>query len=153
MFSKEDILARLQNGEDASAIAQEMADTLNAAVAESNEAAEAKAREIEETANRNERELGLVPIVESVIAYTKQFYPSLYNALKEDLKDEDCTTRDVAHDFVELLDAATEWIEKVSPAIDDLIDSIEASIGNVAKSKEQKDEIGDTLDKWLKSLG
>ena len=75
MYDKENILARLQNGEDAQDIANEIADLLNAAVAEHAEAEEAKRLQAAKEAEKvNAANL----VVEHGKAFLKTYYPDLY---------------------------------------------------------------------------
>ena len=76
MFNKNDILSRLQNGEDASAIANEFADMLNAVIQEK---AEAEAAVKEKNAKLNDtREL-----TEHIFNYMKKWYPDLSLDMEE----------------------------------------------------------------------
>ena len=56
MYTKDDIMARLQKGDDPQAIANEIADTLNAAFAEYEENQKAKQREKEKEAAKRDSE-------------------------------------------------------------------------------------------------
>lgn len=71
MYDKNEILVRLQNGEDPQDIANEIADLLNAAVAEYSEAEEAKKLQAEKV---NAADL----VVEHGKAFLKIYYPDLY---------------------------------------------------------------------------
>ena len=70
MFDKNDILSRLQNGEDASAIANEFADMLNAVIQEK---AEADAAAKEKNAKLNDTRA----LSETIFNYIKKWYPNL----------------------------------------------------------------------------
>lgn len=75
MYDKNTILARLQNGEDAQDIANEIADLLNAAVAEHAEAEEAKRLQAAKEAEKvNAADL----VVEHGKTFLKTYYPDLY---------------------------------------------------------------------------
>ena len=75
MYDKADILARLQNGEDAQTIANEIADLLNEAVAEHAEAEEAKRLQAAKEAEKvNAADL----VVQHGNAFLKTYYPDLY---------------------------------------------------------------------------
>lgn len=68
MFKPEDILARLQNGQDAGAIAQEFTDALNKAIAEQS-AAQNKYQE------RQEKIVGAQAILNDAFNFVDEFYP------------------------------------------------------------------------------
>lgn len=70
MFTKEDILARLQNGESTDAIAQEMANALNAAAAEKKALdAELAAKEKEEARVLNAKRAAVDDMLDAVCDY------------------------------------------------------------------------------------
>ena len=70
MFTKEDILARLQNGETADSIAQEMANALNEAQAEKNVLdAEIAAKEKEEARVLNAKRAAVDNMLDAVADY------------------------------------------------------------------------------------
>lgn len=75
MYDKNEILVRLQNGEDAQDIANEIADLLNAAVNEYAEAEEAKRLQAAKEAEKvNAANL----VVDHGRAFLKTYYPDLY---------------------------------------------------------------------------
>ena len=71
MYNVNDILARLQNGESADAIAQSFADALNGAIQKQQEekAAEAKRHE--------DKVAALTDIIDNVIDFIEEFYPDM----------------------------------------------------------------------------
>ena len=68
MYNVNDILARLQNGESADAIAQSFADALNGAIQ----------KQQEEKAKRHEDKVAaLTDIIDDVINFIEEFYPDM----------------------------------------------------------------------------
>ena len=70
MFDKNDILSRLQNGEDATAIANEFANMLNAVIQEKAEADAAANK-------KNEKLCATRELTEHIFNYMKKWYPDL----------------------------------------------------------------------------
>lgn len=73
MFNMEELLARLQNGEDATVIANEFAGVLNNAIQE--QAKIAEAQKIEETRNADAQF-----VVDTIVDFLKKYYPELAGA-------------------------------------------------------------------------
>ena len=104
MYDVNDILARLQNGENADAIAQEFADALNGAIQKRNEekaAADRKAEKIET----------LIWILDDIIDFVKEFYPELI--VDEDIE---VTPEDVER-IIEVLDVYVPKFKEMNAAL------------------------------------
>lgn len=104
MYDVNDILARLQNGENADAIAQEFADALNGAIQKRNEekaAADRKAEKIET----------LICILDDVIDFVEEFYPELI--VDEDIE---VTPEDVER-IIEVLDVYAPKFKELNAAL------------------------------------
>ena len=71
MYNVNDILARLQNGESADAIAQSFADALNGAIQKQQEEKAAVAKRHEE------KVAALTDIIDDVIDFIEEFYPEM----------------------------------------------------------------------------
>lgn len=104
-FTKEDILARLQNGETADAIASEMANALNEAQAEKKALdAEKVAKEQEEARVLNAKRAAIDDMLDAVCDY-------LIAAGEEDLVEE---AKDIDTDkVIELLDGSIEMAKSL----------------------------------------
>ena len=77
MYDKADILARLAKGEEAQAIADEIAYTLNSAIAEFEKQKEA---EKAQAASQKRKEDLAKQILDAILDYAKEFYPDFYDA-------------------------------------------------------------------------
>ena len=77
MYDKADILARLAKGEEAQAIADEIAYTLNSAIAEFEKQKEA---EQAQAASQKRKEDLAKQILDAILDYAKEFYPDFYDA-------------------------------------------------------------------------
>ena len=128
MYDKNEILVRLQNGEDAQDIANEIADLLNAAVAEHAEAEEAKKRQAAKEAEKvNAADL----VVEHGKAFLKTYYPELY------VSDfETATGKDLIEFVDEMLHEYHEFKKSIKN-LDQLIADLE-TIKPKAKKEEPK---------------
>ena len=133
MFDTNELLARLQNGESADAIAQEMASALNDAIAE---------HQKEEAAKNNQaadaRDLAL-----NVIAYIGEYHPSLYDAMFEDQSKEamDANVEDVTDTIVKTL----AEIETAIPVLTKMA-GLRKVVHQHAKTAD------DILNDWLKTI-
>ena len=141
MFTEKDILARLQNGEDAQTIANEMAAMINAAnkaYAEQKAAEEAaKAAEEQKKALNLQKTADLQDILDQFAAWFQEYYN--IDASKE-LK---------ADSIVDLIDSVQEYM--------DAFKGLEMVIGKkpavkVIKSNT-KPSADDTINQFLKQMG
>ena len=104
MYNVDDILARLQNGENADAIAQEFADALNGAIQKKNEAQAAADRQADKVAT-------LTYILDEIIEFVAEFYPELIT--DEDLE---VTPEEVEH-IIEVLDVYAPKFRELNAAL------------------------------------
>lgn len=109
MYNVNDILARLQNGESADAIAQSFADALNGAIQKQQEekAAEAKRRE--------DKVAALTDIIDDVIDFIEEFYPDMIpNGTNLEISAED------VEGIVEALDDSIPKFKELGAALAEL---------------------------------
>ena len=104
MYDKDTILARLQNGEDAQAIANEIADVLNSAVAEHIEAKEAAAK-------INQKKDAAQNVIDTIFNFIEVYYPEIYS---DDIRDF------TGADLIEMIDEAVAETMKVKKSIKNL---------------------------------
>lgn len=104
MYDVNDILARLQNGENADAIAQEFADALNDAIQKRNEEKAAADRKADKVAT-------LTYILDEIIEFVEEFYPELI--VDEDLE---VTPEDVER-IIEVLDVYAPKFKELNAAL------------------------------------
>ena len=107
MYDLNDILARLQNGENADAIAQEFADALNGAIQKRNEEKAAADRKADKVAT-------LTYILDEIIEFVEEFYPELI--VDEDLE---ITPEDVEN-VIEVLDVYTPKFKELQESLANL---------------------------------
>ena len=74
MYTKDDIMARLQKGDDPQAIANEIADTLNAAVAEYEENQKAAQKEKEAAKRNSEKQKDMAELCRRFWKYMQKYY-------------------------------------------------------------------------------
>ena len=74
MYTKDDIMARLQKGDDPQVIANEIADTLNAAVAEYEENQKATQREKEAAKRDSEKQKDMAELCRLFWNYMQKYY-------------------------------------------------------------------------------
>ena len=130
MINKNDILAALQSGTDPEAIAQNFADTLNAAIAE-------KAKQEEEARQAKAAAQEKVDYMAEILAmlnhFIKEFYPEVY--------DEALSEKVSAADIVAAFDQAYDEVKRMQPFLDDfqnLLHKFEADpVVKDLKSKEK----------------
>ena len=144
MFTEKDILARLQNGEDAQTIANEMADMINKAnklYADEKAAEEAKKAAAEKATLQKKKE-ELQEIIDLFCDWTCEYL----GMTREDFGEI------TADQVIELIDSLNGYVEAVK--------SFEALIGGTKKPavapgrKIVKAESADeTINKFLKSMG
>lgn len=109
MYNVNDILARLQNGESADAIAQSFADALNGAIQKQQEekAAEAKRHE--------DKVAALTDIIDNVIDFIEEFYPDMIpNGVDLEFSAED------VEGVIEALDDSIPKFKELGAALADL---------------------------------
>jgi hypothetical protein len=104
MYDVNDILARLQNGENADAIAQEFADALNDAIQKRNEEKAAADRQADKVAT-------LTYILDEIIEFVEEFYPELI--VDEDIE---VTPEDVER-IIEVLDVYAPKFKELNAAL------------------------------------
>ena len=140
MYDKENILARLQNGEDAQNIANEIADLLNAAVAEHAEAEEAKRLQ---AAKEAEKVKAADLVVEHGKAFLKTYYPDLY------VSDFETATGKNLIKFVD--DMLQEYYNFKSSIknLDQLIADLENLNIKPKESKAKKDPVAEFLEMYV----
>ena len=130
MINKTDILAALQSGTDPEVIAQNFADTLNAAIAE-------KAKQEEEARQAKAAAQEKVDYMAEILAmlnhFIKEFYPEVY--------DEALAEKVSAADIVGAFDQAYDEVKRMRPFLDDfqnLLHKLEADpVVKELKGKEK----------------
>ena len=98
MFNKEDILARLQRGEDAQKIANEFADLLNGVIEE-------KAAADAESKRQTEKVKDAQHMVDTILAYIEKWHPEL-------------KLGDVEYDVLEVIEALDATIPDLQRLLD-----------------------------------
>lgn len=103
MFNMEDILARLQDGDDPEVIAEEFTDALNGAIDKQRE---------DEAVKKEQYELDryLTAASESLRTYVEKKYPEVDKALLEKLTDKDS--------LAELIEGLVVALDALSPLLD-----------------------------------
>ena len=148
MFKKEDILARLQNGETADSIAQEMANALNEAQAEKNVLdAEIAAKEKEEARVLNAKRAAVDNMLDAVADY---LVAAGEGDLIEDLKE--IKTDKV----IELLDGSIEMaksLEKLKDLQFPMLHQAATINPRVHKIVVDEDNADEAIGAFLKSFG
>lgn len=143
MYDKNEILARLQNGEDAQDIANEIADLLNAAVDEYTKAEEAKlAAAAKEAEKVNSADL----VVEHGRAFLKTYYPDLYVSSFET-----ATGKDLIGFFDEMLEEYHNFKKSIGN-LDQLIADLESIKPKAKKAepvKRKKDPVAEFLEMYV----
>lgn len=137
MVNQKDILARLQAGESADAIAQELVDVLNAANAEFAKAQEA--------ANQRQEKLDYIEEIGELIRdYVLTFYAD--SAIADAIKDQEL-------DVAEILDAVDAAFDQLDAEVRKL-KQIESMFGGFLSHLEDKNESKpDALRDFLKANG
>ena len=133
MYTTEDILNRLSNGESSDAIATEIANNLNEAIKRHNAQMEA-----ENAKNAKAKEEKLQTILDEMAAWGQEFYPDFSGAeLKLD-----------AADMIKSIDTAVS-------AIDSLFSISVPTTKTVPKEKERGVEptVAETLEHFIKKMG
>lgn len=156
MYTKDDIMARLQKGDDPQAIANEIADTLNAAVAEYEENQKATQKEKEAAKRNSEKQKDMAELCRLFWKYMQKYY----GWDEGEFSDED--VRDVIESTEAAMVAATElkaMFENLNKTLNEDMDEQPAklrheTISNTKKCKcaNKPTDLDDELHKLLKQL-
>lgn len=156
MYTKDDIMARLQKGDDPQAIANEIADTLNAAVAEYEENQKATQREKEAAKRDSEKQKDMAELCRLFWNYMQKYY----GWDEGEFSDED--VREVIESTEAAMVAATElksMFENLNKTLNEDMDEQPAklrheTISNTKKCKcaNKPADLDDELHKLLKQL-
>lgn len=156
MYTKDDIMARLQKGDDPQAIANEIADTLNAAVAEYEENQKATQREKEAAKRNSEKQKDMAELCRLFWKYMQKYY----GWDEGEFSDED--VREVIESTEAAMVAATElkaMLENLNKTLNEDMDEQPAklrheTISNTKKCKcaNKPTDLDDELHKLLKQL-
>lgn len=156
MYTKDDIMARLQKGDDPQAIANEIADTLNAAVAEYEENQKATQREKEAAKRDSEKQKDMAELCRLFWKYMQKYY----GWDEGEFSDED--VRDVIESTEAAMVAATElkaMLENLNKTLNEDMDEQPVklrheTISNTKKCKcaNKPTDLDDELHKLLKQL-
>lgn len=156
MYTKDDIMARLQKGDDPQAIANEIADTLNAAVAEYEENQKAAQKEKEAAKRDSEKQKDMAELCRLFWNYMQKYY----GWDEGEFSDED--VRDVIESTEAAMVAATElksMFENLNKTLNEDMDEQPAklrheTISNTKKCKcaNKPVDLDDELHKLLKQL-
>ena len=138
MYDKADILARLAAGEEAQAIANEIADVLNAAVADYEKQKEA---EKAQAANQKRKEDIAKQIFDIIVDFTREFYPDFHDPEIAKL---------TGAEIVQNLDAAAEEARKFRHHLENF-DQLLKDMEKIQKQTETntKDPIADFLANYV----
>lgn len=150
MYNVNDILARLQNGESADAIAQSFADALNGAIQKKNEAESAAKAAYEQ------KVAALTDILDAVIEFVEEFYPQMIPAGMdfefdtEDVEDIIKALDDSMPKFMELQNAlsALESLKEKEPEADRVVAKINRKPATLTATVS-----GDAITNFLKANG
>lgn len=154
MFNKEDILAELAAGKTIEQIAQEAADTLNAAKAQHDK--EVKAREEaarkeaeKKRIQKEKKEKDVTGIMNSVIDFMGEFYPSFIPA--HELAEVRRTFDPGA--FIKAMDETMKMMEEL-PTIEDALAKAKPNEPvKVTLSEKESKQLENAIDKFLKENG
>lgn len=143
MYTKEEILEMLQNGQEAEDLAQSFIDSLNAAIKQKEELDKAAVEAEKEKMNIKNDKIQIVQgILDVVFGFIEEYYPKVYSEkIYEEL---------VATDVVDAMDEAYNEICNFTNALDDFIEILDKSAekNNIKETKKlkEKDTIIDILD-------
>lgn len=142
MYTKEDILEMLQNGQEAEDLAQSFIDALNDAVKAKDEIdREAEKAEKEKKNLKHEKTLIVQEIINMLFVYMETYYPEVYSETWYDIVE--------ASEVVDAMDEAYEEICGFVNAFDDfkkLIDA-DAAKKNVKQCKPEEVKIPEEIKK------
>ena len=138
MYDKANILARLAAGEEAQAIANEIADVLNAAVADYEKQKEA---EKAQAANQKRKEDTAKEIFDAIVDFTYEFYPDFHDPE---------IAKMTGAEIVENLDGAAEEARKFRQHLENF-DQLLKDMEDIKKQEKTntKDPIVDFLAKYV----
>lgn len=139
MYNVNDILARLQNGESADAIAQSFADALNGALQKQEEEKAAVAKRHED------KVAALTTVIDSVINFIKEFYPDAF-------LDFEYSTEDV-ESIIETLDNEIPKLKELSEALAELEALTKKPKTNSKPATLTATVSGDAITNFLKANG
>ena len=151
MFDEKTILARLQNGEDASTIANEMTAAINSAMKayedqKKKEAEEAEAKRKAEEAKR-QRNIQKRDEMEEILALLTKWVNNYYDTKLD-------VSKVSPEDAIELIDSCFDYVNALNGLAD-----LTFLAGKPRTVKPMKVEVkkgnssDDTLNAWLKSMG
>ena len=152
MYTKDDIMARLQKGDDPQAIANEIADTLNAAVAEYEENQKAAQKEKEAAKRNSEKQKDMAELCRLFWNYMQKYY----GWDEGEFSDED--VRDLIESTEAAMVAATElksMFENLNKTLNEQpAKSRHETISNTKKCKcaNKPADLDDELHKLLRQL-
>lgn len=156
MYTKDDIMARLQKGDDPQAIANEIANTLNAAFAEYEENQKAAQREKEAAKRDSEKQKDMAELCRLFWKYMQKYY----GWDEGEFSDED--VREVIESTEAAMVAATElkaMFENLNKTLNEDMDEQPAKLRheNIPNTKKCKcankpTDLDDELHKLLKQL-
>lgn len=152
MYTKDDIMARLQKGDDPQAIANEIADTLNAAFAEYEENQKAAQKEKEAAKRNSEKQKDMAELCRLFWKYMQKYY----GWDEGEFSDED--VREVIESTEAAMVAATElksMFENLNKTLNEQpAKSRHETIPNTKKCKcaNKPADLDDELHKLLKQL-
>lgn len=150
MYTKEDILEMLQNGQEAEDLAQGFIDSLNAAIKEKEEL-DLKAAEAEKAAKRVQKEKVEIidGIIDVIFGFIEEYYPKVYSETmhKEITATEVVDAMDEAYEeicgFTNALDDFAKILEK---AVEDKDIKIEKKVVTKPEEKGENVDFSDLLD-------
>lgn len=118
MYTKEEILEMLQNGQEAEDLAQGFIDALNAAIKQKEEIDKAAAiAEKEKKLIRQEKEEIVAGILDVIFGYIEEYYPKVYS--------EEIYEQLIAPEVVDAMDEAYEEICNFTNALDEFAKILE----------------------------
>ena len=154
MFNKEDILAELAAGKSIEQIAQEAADTINAAKAQHDK--EVKAREEaarkeaeDKRIKKEKKEKDVTGIMNSMIDFMGEFYPSFIPP--HELAELRRTFNPAA--FIEAMDETMKMMKELPTVEDALAKAKPNEPVKVTLSEKESKELENALDKFLRENG
>jgi hypothetical protein len=142
MYNVNDILARLQNGESADAIAQSFADALNGAIQKQQEEKAVAAKRHED------KVAALTSIIDDVIDFIEEFYPEM---IPEGM-DFEFSAEDV-EGAIKALDESVPQFVELNAALSDLKTLTKKPEADRVVAKANHKPTGDAIANFLKANG
>lgn len=150
MYTKEEILEMLQNGQEAEDLAQSFIDALNGAIEQKKELDDAAAKaEREKMRIRSDKISIMDEMLKTIFEYIKRYYPKVYS---ENIYEEITAT-----DVVDAMDEAYAEICKFTNTLDDFLKILEANPEEKNVKTEHKEvnfpdfeEFLDPIEKFLR---